>query len=70
MKKHDISLLKIDDPVIVWDEQGGDTMKAHFAGVGKDGRIKVFYGGGTSWSSKNVTTLWNFWKPAPKKRVR
>lgn len=42
--------LKIDDPIIVWDDPE-EKYNRYFAGWTSSGRIKTFINGHTSWSS-------------------
>lgn len=43
--------LKIDDPVIVWNDNDIDmTIRGHFAGISKSGKATTFSGGNSSWT--------------------
>lgn len=45
------SHLKIDDPVIVWNDDDPDmTIRGHFAGISKSGKPTTFGGGNSSWT--------------------
>ena len=66
--------LKIDDPVIVWDDLNNPSEKKRhfagwdFAGWDKEGKIKTWRDGATSWSVqyKCGTTTWdNYRLPTP-----
>jgi hypothetical protein len=53
----DTKILKLDDPVIVWDIKAFGVYKMHFAKFNHNGQIETFRGGRTSWSG-NYTKIW------------
>ena len=56
--------LEIDTPVLVSSKEGDEGYKRHFAGWTKDGRMKCWRNGHTSWSAggKEDYSIWNYWK--------
>lgn len=56
--------LKVDTPVIVWNDTGY-KFKAHFARWGADGRIRTFGDGETSWLTKEITPWQHYRLPTP-----
>lgn len=52
------SHIKIDDPVYVWDDDGTEKIKAHFAGISEQGAPLVYVGGQTSWTSQGPLPEW------------
>ena len=57
--------LKVDTPVLVWDNEGEEKRKRHFREFDKDDRIICFVNGETSWSSRNGdVSNWSYWELA------
>lgn len=48
---------KIDDKIWVWDLEGQDKDRAHFAGVAISGSVLVWRDGKTSFTGNNCTTF-------------
>lgn len=61
-KEHNpLNDLKIDAPVIVWDNTSG-KLNRHFAGIHTDGKILTFAEGTTSFSSTKPPVIWPYWE--------
>ncbi|MBL0732235.1 MAG: hypothetical protein JJW03_05210 [Desulfosarcina sp.] len=55
--------LKIDDRVVVWCGKQGLKENGYFAGWTKEGQIKTFRDGATSWSNRNrPLTEWEYYE--------
>jgi len=55
--------LKVDTPVLVWDEKGGEKKIRHFRKFTKKGKMVCFAGGVASQTNK-CTHEWNYWELA------
>jgi hypothetical protein len=55
-----IKPLPKDTKVLVWDMNEFEALKRYFSHFDKDGRIWVFKGGTTSWSSDAVSSWFNY----------
>lgn len=49
---------KIDDKVLVWDNETNEKHKGHFAGISDTGKPKIWSEGGTSFT-KQFKQTWN-----------
>ena len=49
---------KIDEPVMVRDDNCGEWLRGHFAGLTTDGLAKIWGGEGTHWSSRGTWSHW------------
>jgi hypothetical protein len=57
----------IDDNVNVWDDDDGDILSGHFAGLTTDGKPTIFHNGGTSFTRHSLDRyVWNFCEKADK----
>jgi hypothetical protein len=55
----------IDDNVNVWDDDDGDILSGHFAGLTTDGKPTIFHNGGTSFTRHSLDRyVWNFCEKA------
>jgi hypothetical protein len=55
----------IDDKVNGWDDDDGDILSGHFAGLTIDGKPTIFHNGGTSFTRHPTQRcLWNFCEKA------
>lgn len=50
---------KIDEPVMVRDDNDQEWHRRHFAGVSIDGRASAWNNGATRWSTGHRPTVWN-----------
>jgi hypothetical protein len=56
---------KIDDEVNCWDDDDGDILSGHFAGLTTDGKPTIFHNGGTSFTRHPLQrSSWNFCEKA------
>jgi hypothetical protein len=56
---------KIDDKVNGWDDDDGDILSGHFAGLTTDGKPTIFHNGGTSFTRHPTQrSSWNFCEKA------
>ena len=53
--------IKVDTPVLVWDEKGGKKKIRHFRKFTKKGKMVCFAGGVASQTNK-CTHEWNYWE--------
>ena len=63
--------LKDGDPVIVWSNGDLNCLetKGHFAGFTPNGKIKIYYDGGTKWSANGEVTIWDNWRLPTKEEL-
>lgn len=58
-----LSTMEVDAPVRVWDDERSKHIR-HFCSFDKDGRIRTFDDGMTSWTAKGCSSVWDNWEPA------
>ena len=56
--------LKVDDKVLVWDNNPTRKLKRYFSHFDSNGKIHCFLDGSTSWSRNESTALWDNWELA------
>ena len=60
--KPDYPTLKVDDKVLVWDNNPTRKLKRYFSHFDERGSIHCFSNGYTSWSSNGETIPWANWE--------